>query len=68
MNSRYRGDPLAELIAELPADDLERLANSIASAHRIAAGRALERRDNHMARFHQACAGDVLRRLREVNS
>ena len=68
MNGRYRGDPLSDMIAELPVDDLDRLANSIASAHRIAAGRALERRDNHTARFHQACAGDVLRRLREVNS
>jgi len=56
------------MIAELPVDDLDRLANSIASAHRIAAGRALERRDNRMARFHQACAGDVLRRLRETGS
>ena len=68
MNSRFRGDPLAELIEELPADDLDRLANGIASAHRIAGGKANDRNDQRAARFHQACAGDVLQRLREANS
>lgn len=66
MSSRYRGDPLSELIADLPVDDLERLGNSIASAHRIAAGRALQHQDQRAAKFHQACAGDVLKRLREA--
>jgi len=66
VNSRYRGDPLSELIADLPVDDLERLGNSIASAHRIAAGRALQRQNQRTAKFHQGCAGDVLRRLREA--
>ena len=68
MNSRFRGDPLAELIEELPAGDLDRLANGIASAHRIAGDRAIERNDQRAATFHQACAGDVLRRLREASS
>lgn len=68
MNTRHRGDPLAEMIAELPVDDLDRLANSIASAHRIAAGRALDRNDQRAVKFHQLCASDVLRRLREADS
>ena len=56
------------MIAELPVDDLDRLANSIASAHRIAAGRALDRNDQRAVKFHQLCASDVLRRLREATS
>jgi DNA-binding GntR family transcriptional regulator len=68
VNQSYRGEPLSELLARLPDNDLDQLAASIAACHRAAASRALKNHDTRTAQFHRDCAGDVLRRLREANA
>ena len=63
-----RGDPLAEMLAELGEHDLERTAKAISACHRRMAGRARERGETKLAEYHRLLAGDAFRRLREVNS
>jgi len=63
-----RGDPLEDMIAAASEDDVERMAKALSAAFRGAGSAATKRRHTRLARFLQLLAGDVLRRLREVNS
>ena len=63
-----RGDPLQDMIAATAEDDVERMAKGLSGAFRMAGSAATKRHQPRLAKLLQLLAGDVLRRLREVNS
>lgn len=63
-----RGDPLDDMIAATVDGQVERMAKGLSGALRTAGAAAVRRRQPKLAKFLQLLAGDVLRRLREVNS
>ena len=63
-----RGDPLEDMIAATADGQVERMAKGLSGALRSAGAAAVKRQQPKLARFLQLLAGDVLRRLREINS